>query len=216
MAASFDAPMVPVLLELGANVNERGIMAVLQTSVEDVTVLHVLARNPNGRIPRRLTSLLHHFLGIDPDRSGSSTMSLSPLNHLWNSSHLNAAWNVADVLAFTELIVGIWEMNWDAGLFLESERIYREDFSHERMKRWISAVSRALSEDGGCECLRWGDEWRMWWDIWPNDGCCITATGKPSNLNVEGDYGLYGADGDEEIDESGTEVFYDAAENSPQ
>lgn len=214
MAASFDAPMVPVLLELGAKVHESGIMIILQTGVEDVNVLHVLARNPNARIPRRLASLLHHFLGIDPDRSSSSTMSLSPLKHLRNSSHLNTEWKVVDVLAFTELIVGIREMNWDAGLFLESERIYRGDGSHERMKRWISAVSRALSEDGGCECLRRGDEWKMWWDVWPNDSCCITATRDLSNLDVDGDYGLYSADGDKkEIDQSGTEVFYDAAES---
>lgn len=213
MAASFDAPMVPVLLELGAKVHESGITIILQTGVEDVNVLHVLARNPNARIPRRLTSLLHHFLGIDPDRSSSSTVSLSPLNHLRNSSHLNTAWKVADVLAFTELIVGIREMNWDAGLFLESKSFYREDGSHERMKRWISAASRALSEDGGCARLRRRDEWRMWWDDWKDDGCCVTTTEKPSNSDVESDCRSNGADGDEkEKDQSGSEVFYDAAE----
>lgn len=211
MAASFDAPMIPVLLELGAKVHGRGTLISFQSGVEDVNMLHVLALNPNARIPHRLTSLLCHFFGVDPDRSSSSTMCLSPLKVLRNSLDLNPAWDVTDVLAFTELIVRIREMNWAAGLFLESQNTYREDGSHERMKRWINAVSRARSEKRGCGCLKRKGKWVMWWEKWSKHDCCITATEQPSNT---GEYmGLDDVQGIEKTDDhSGAEVFFDAVD----
>lgn len=211
MAASFDAPMVPVLLELGAKVHGRGTLISFQSGIEDVNMLHVLALNPNARIPHKLTSLLCHFLGVDPDRSSSSTMYLSPLNVLRNSLDLNPAWDVADVLAFTGLIVGIREMNWGAGLFLESQHAYREDGSHQRMKRWINAVSRARSEKRDCVCLKRQGKWVMWWENWMQDDCRVTTTEQPSNTGD--DVGPENVEENEKPDDySGAEIFYDAVD----
>lgn len=211
MAASFDAPMIPVLLELGAKVHGRGTLISFQRGIEDVNMLHVLALNPNARIPHRLTSQLCHFLGVDPDRSSSSTMCLSPLNVLRNSLDLNPAWDVADVLAFTGLIFGIREMNWGAGLFLESQHAYREDGSHQRMKRWINAVSRARSEKRDCGCLKRQGKWVMWWENWMQDDCRVTTTEQPSNTGD--DVGPENVEENEKPDDySGAEIFYDAVD----
>jgi hypothetical protein len=215
MAASFDAPMTPVLLELGAKVHGRGTVISFQSGVEDVNMLHVLALNPNARIPNKLTSLLCHFLGVDPDRSSSSTTCLSPLNILRNSLDINPAWGIADVLAFTELIVGIREMNWGAGLFLESQHMFREDGSHERLKLWANAIGRVISKEtlSGCGCLRRGDKWTMWWDDWTKGDCCVTTTEKHSAPEEEKEPDLDEVgENEKESNQGGPEIFFDAVD----
>lgn len=211
MAAALQAPMVPVLLELGAKVHSRGTLISFQHGVEDVNMLHALALNPHARIPRKWTPLLHHFLGVDPDRSSSSTMCLSPLNILRNSLDLNPAWDISDVFAFTDLIVSIREMNWDAGLYLESQHTYREDGSHENMKRWMKAVSQTRSQTNNCGCLKRRGKWVMWWENWTEDDCCDTSTNRASN--PEGYVSSNNVKDNETADgHDEAEVFYDAVD----
>lgn len=211
MATALDAPMVPVLLELGAKVHDRGTIISVQRGIEDVNMLHVLAQNPHARIPNKWTSLLHNFLGLDPDRSSSSTMYLSPLKFLRDSSDFNSAWDVGDVLAFTELIINIPEMNWDAGLFLESQHTCREDGSRERMKRWINAVSQARSGKSGCGCLKREGKWIMWWENWMEDHCCVTTRGNHWNAG-EGMETVDCKGIEKEVAHCEAKIFYDAVD----
>ncbi|KAG8162345.1 hypothetical protein KVR01_008110 [Diaporthe batatas] len=215
MAAALDARMTPVLLEFGSKVHSRGTLITINNGVEDVNMLHVLAQHPHGRIPSKLTSLLGHFLGVDPDRSSSATMCASPLNILRNTLDNNPAWGIADVLAFTELIIGIRETNWGAGLFLESQRTFREDGSHERIKLWVNAVSRLMTKNAqsDCGCLRRGSQWMMWWDEWTMDDCCITCIKRSSTPSQESRFGEDGIGEIEDIsDQDGAETFYDAVD----
>ncbi|RSL51247.1 hypothetical protein CEP53_008519 [Fusarium sp. AF-6] len=136
----------PILIDLGANVR----------AVDDggENLIPKLLRNEEDLEPSLFNPEL--LVGINPDARDS--FNWTPFGLLASRVRDTITWRpltIRVVVDMVDLILGIREANWEAGLFLDKKQELEADGSHVRMRHWVMRQCQLMQRNeslGDLDC----------------------------------------------------------------